>query len=956
MDYGDPSDDLHYETANTAYSAGRLSDEGDFVEIEEFDKFAAFEQDDSDDSDYINEDFENVLKGVAGVGSNFDLVDTNGEMSDFHNDLKAVAGFKKVHRDRRGGRRAMVDLEPSHEVKGLMGRANQAYATGDLDEALKHLKEIIRIDFNVFSAWQTLGLVHKERGNEEKCLLAWITAAHLRPKEADLWIDCARMSQNSQHYSQAIYCLNRAIRHQPTNVSVIWERTLLYKSLKNTAKVIEGFKLLLNLVPNDMNIIRELSRTYIDQNRISDAVQLYESALASYQNRKTRIDASGDFGWSELNMMSELYMLGKRWAQCINLIKICARWLNGRRSESYWDEFEDDREFDIDDDRRKACKKFNSNDHQDYSLPIDIRVKLGLCRLRLGILDESMRQFDLLMNHDPSNFADALFDVGESLCQEGYFEEALEFFAPLIELEATNGPSLWSAMAKCYKGLGDMEDAEECYRAVIATLPKDIDSRIQLAEFYESMERREEALTLVNEVLRLRKEQHTPPEIEGGNVARSVEDNAALIESQVPGTTRSRKPGCRSTLEERLAAEKERCEQIIFRNRKLEMLEKDLDKGQSFVIKEWMETAAELIDDFRHVSAFYPSERSTKFTGLRSLTNRSKKVDLDKSLKGMATRLQTSIDLGDGDVNPHDAEETEFRGLSFDRWLDIFLQYAILLTCEGDIREAYEIIKSAQMVNVFYQNSKRNLLTYVVNMACAFQAMDFEEAQNTCRWFTNTFRFMSDGYRFWNRVSDTNALVANPSTKYLLRQIKAIDGAMTGDTLPGSATLSRKDSQGDPVKPNSYNVSLLMLYGHGLAAARSHIHALNYYTRAFSLVPTDPLINLSIAIAHLHRAMQRQTSNRQHQILQGLIFLFHYYEWRIKQGLCERQEAEFNVGRAFHQLGLMHLAIPYYERVLALSHELHNAAFESVGIGRQDLASETAGPLAKEVTLKFLTL
>ena len=29
------------------------------------------------------------------------------------------------------------------------------------------------------------------------------------------------------------------------------------------------------------------------------------------------------------------------------------------------------------------------------------------------------------------------------------------------------------------------------------------------------------------------------------------------------------------------------------------------------------------------------------------------------------------------------------------------------------------------------------------------------------------------------------------------------------------------------------------------------------------------------------------------------------------------QERNYNLGRAFHQLGLVHLAVPYYERVLA---------------------------------------
>ena len=54
--------------------------------------------------------------------------------------------------------------------------------------------------------------------------------------------------------------------------------------------------------------------------------------------------------------------------------------------------------------------------------------------------------------------------------------------------------------------------------------------------------------------------------------------------------------------------------------------------------------------------------------------------------------------------------------------------------------------------------------------------------------------------------------------------------------------------------------------------------------------------------------------------MQGFSFLFAYYDLRQASSCpSERQEAEFNVARAYHTLGLLHLAIPYYEQCLALS-------------------------------------
>lgn len=77
------------------------------------------------------------------------------------------------------------------------------------------------------------------------------------------------------------------------------------------------------------------------------------------------------------------------------------------------------------------------------------------------------------------------------------------------------------------------------------------------------------------------------------------------------------------------------------------------------------------------------------------------------------------------------------------------------------------------------------------------------------------------------------------------------------------------------------------------------------------------MINLSIGLAHLHHALKRQTENRQYGILQGLTFILRYYDARKESDLIEeRLEAHHNLARTYHILGLPHLAIPYYWKVL----------------------------------------
>lgn len=80
------------------------------------------------------------------------------------------------------------------------------------------------------------------------------------------------------------------------------------------------------------------------------------------------------------------------------------------------------------------------------------------------------------------------------------------------------------------------------------------------------------------------------------------------------------------------------------------------------------------------------------------------------------------------------------------------------------------------------------------------------------------------------------------------------------------------------------------------------------------------MIKLSLALGYLHYALKRQADNRHHILMQGLAFLLEYYDCRQRSSRSsEKQEAEYNVAHAYHLLGLTHLAIPHYERCLAMS-------------------------------------
>lgn len=136
--------------------------------------------------------------------------------------------------------------------------------------------------------------------------------------------------------------------------------------------------------------------------------------------------------------------------------------------------------------------------------------------------------------------------------------------------------------------------------------------------------------------------------------------------------------------------------------------------------------------------------------------------------------------------------------------------------------------------------------------------------------------------------------------------------------------------------------------------------------RAFALDPNNPIINLSLALGYIHYAIKRQADNRHQLILQGFAFLFAYYAIRRGSQLAiERQEAEYNVARTYHLLGLTDPAIAYYLRCLALDSDVQRT---HASRSAENFATEAAFALrglwvasgnfvrAREVTEKWLVI
>lgn len=265
----------------------------------------------------------------------------------------------------------------------------------------------------------------------------------------------------------------------------------------------------------------------------------------------------------------------------------------------------------------------------------------------------------------------------------------------------------------------------------------------------------------------------------------------------------------------------------------------------------------------------------------------------------------------------------EHRGIPFDKWLDLLLEYAVSLAQRQQAQEAYIVCQSARD-SIVYKSSDNTFLIHVAWAACAVYAADEETCVAVARFFMRFYHATTDAYRVFSALcrvcqSPVSWYASGPAQKYILRQIKAMDRGLlpvdVAESAMGAWDTAVPDVMGTHFE--ALDVTLLMLYGHILLTSTSYTYALNYFLRAVALDPENPMVNLSTGIAYVHYAMKRQAENRQFIISQGMHYMFEYYNVRSKsEDVVERLEAHYNLARCYHLLGIFHLAAEFYTRVL----------------------------------------
>lgn len=489
------------------------------------------------------------------------------ENAEFENELRAAAGFKQKRRVRRRAHEQAL----SPQVQALLADANLAYVENRLREAIPKLEEVIRIEPNVMAAWNTLGLIYDELGEEEKSIQCRIIGAHLQSGASQEWKSLAYRSIKQTLYRQAIYCFQQALKINKADVDSIWDRALLLRDLGDYKAAINGMLDILKLQPYDASVVRELVPMLVNTGDYDRGVEVLErwrqASMEAYPTPTvdgsldpalTDVDGpeatgqsqtqtipgttgANNFHISELVTLADLLLLTRKPLETVTVLRQTARWLDGRASEDFWDAVNDDREFDGDVDpllRKERDQEGYSRQvetAEPHMLDPEVRLRLGKARMMLGDVNEAKIHFDVLTEADPGDTPQIFAEIGDCYYEHKLWAEALDVLTDLATTEyATDDVSLYAKLAACNHALGELEEAARLYEPVVEASPNTMEWQMRLAEVYEGLGEKEKSLEVLRQVMQnLQSQRAAEVQAEVGQSSSPVSEGAAANDVQL---------------------------------------------------------------------------------------------------------------------------------------------------------------------------------------------------------------------------------------------------------------------------------------------------------------------------------------------------------------------------------------------------------------------------------------
>ncbi|KAL1500065.1 hypothetical protein AB1Y20_012741 [Prymnesium parvum] len=856
------------------------------------------------------------------------------------------------------------------QVQRLLGDAMMHHIHREFQQAVPLLLQIIRLAPNLAQPYQTLGLIYEELQQHSKSIKLFIMAAHVSKRDSHQWKQLVVMATKHGELQQALFCVGRVLALNPNDADAMWERVMLLGAAGELKKAAAALQAMHVKMPTNAQVVLQLARSLYKLGQPARAEKLLEGMLRSSAKATARgssgvlAEASSGAVSSDkaeggtggvtlfsrlhcLNMLLELYMERGRYDEALKQIEQVTTELKADRSS--------------------------------WNPPVELCVKKGVCLAYLGDTAAALALWEALFARVDRlvAYADQLFEVAFCLLQMREWARSLAIYTELTETSYRD--SVHFPQGRCLLELGRTHEAAEAFTRAFELDPTDTENTLAITELLALRGRPADALVfLERHALEASQRQHT---VDGNEPRDGKTDPSAPHEDATCATQFG--PEVERELEATLggglhaellgAAETDLDTELdvdlgsetggaaglmtgskrgIFRrgaapNTLANDARFKLVRGFALAALGNHEEAVQMLlpiaEECHRSSDEYGWQRDDSVRRYRRKRRRVYHADEMTDAEGSEIRSEDSggankdESAGEEGEEPsgEEAEACVLEAIGMVRYLHVVAQVAGSLVALGRHHAAFGMVSRVldgarhdvhEGDGIAHDGAHESRLE---GGASSTEASDYWMLCATCVRLAFACGEWTAAYQHAR-----NLCVQRPHSWMgwtLLYSVSAKENQRGLDERWLLRTLLRRPSA-DQVAVGVAHKSLL---------SRSLKSAMAEYLQLLARYPNEPMLALCAAVTQLQLMSSRTNKHRGHSTLLGFGWLEEYSKSR------DEQEVAYNLGRAHHHLGLLHLAAADYERVLQISAQRKRHPEIAIGANKDDLAREAAHNLAR---------
>ncbi|KAL9661196.1 hypothetical protein QQ045_026018 [Rhodiola kirilowii] len=362
-------------------------------------------------------------------------------------------GRRRSRKGKKKRRRKGLKKRANYEITRMIADATIKYTEKEYDNAVSLLKEAVRLAPNMSEPYNILGHIYKEKGEETRSLNCYMIAAHLSPKDPDLWKYLVTVSLEKNNNGQARYCLSKAISADPSDVLLRLYYAILETDLGNFHNAAEAYVKISKLRPENTRALKDAAKLYLQCGEVEQSISSLEDYINEHQT-------DSDFKVVEL------------------LLSIC---MEHKKHDKALQHIE------------RARRIF-----PEKEFPFSLVIKEGLCHLHLGDMEKAKMLFQDLGKRGLSRHADLIIEVGDAYMSLEHYENALKYFLMLDDNGGGHSGLIFSKIARCYESLKEGSLAIKFFYKALSKLNDSIEVRLALASLLVDESRVDEAISVLS--------------------------------------------------------------------------------------------------------------------------------------------------------------------------------------------------------------------------------------------------------------------------------------------------------------------------------------------------------------------------------------------------------------------------------------------------------------------------